>query len=99
PEKWNNESAVMIASKKVMTFDKGGGAVLRIDEKTHCKIKLNDNNSVKQYSELYIYTSTLVRHGYFNAGALDNGFAARVVKPDGKKIDVDILKAILVKED
>src|SRR5690242_8293216 len=60
PEKWNNESDVMIASKKIMTFDKGGGAVLRIEEKSHYKIKLNDNNAVKQYSELYFYTSTLL---------------------------------------
>src|ERR1700704_84102 len=74
PEKWNNESAVMIASKKSMTFDKGGGAVLRIDEKSRYKIKLNDNNAVKQWSELYFYTSTLVKHGYYNAGSLDNGF-------------------------
>ena len=96
PDKWKNNSAVIIASQKILDFDKLSSSTLDIVEKTRMKIFLKDNNALKQFSELYFFVSEVYKEKSlgFKSTYLDNGFAARVIKPDGKVIEVALEKAV-----
>src|SRR5437868_3158135 len=77
PAKWNNNSAVIIGYSRNILFDRksSGGFFSRRErslyffEKTHFKIKLNDNNAVNAFSEIY-----------FRYGSKEDGFIARITK-------------------
>src|SRR6476469_4250476 len=89
--KWDNESAVVIGYSRSVQFDKKsrGGFLSRRErslwflEKDRLKIKLNDNNSVSAFSEIY-----------FRYGAKEDGFVARIIKPDGSIVNVDLKGAV-----
>src|SRR4051812_7625701 len=91
PSKWDKESAVIIGYSRRILFDKQsrGGFMTRKDqslwflEKNRFKIKLNDNNSVQAFSEIY-----------FRYGTNEDGFIARIIKQDGSIVDVDLKNAV-----
>src|SRR5438067_6223525 len=95
PSKWNKESAVIIGYARSILFDRQsrGGFLTRRErslwfhEKDHFKIRLNDNNAVQAFSEIY-----------FRYGAKEDGFIARVVKGDGTIHNVDLKTAITVED-
>jgi hypothetical protein len=91
PEKWKNESATIIGFSRSVLFDRksSGGFFSRKErslyflEKVRLKIKLNDNNSVQAFSEMY-----------FRYGSKDDGFVARIIKTDGTITDIDLKNAV-----
>jgi hypothetical protein len=92
PDKWKNESAVIIAFKRSIMFDKqvtGGGWFsagkqnVFLFEKVRFKIKLQDKNAVESFTEVY-----------FRYGDKLDGFAAKIYKPDGQQQVVDLSDAV-----
>lgn len=91
PDKWKNESATVIGYKRSILFDKksSGGFFTARDrsvyffEKVRFKIKLNDNNAVQGFSEIY-----------FRYSDREDGFIARIIKPDGQVMPVDLKDAV-----
>ena len=91
PAKWNNESAVVIGYSRSILFDRksSGGFFthrersLYFFEKTHFKIKLNDNNAINSFSEIY-----------FRYGSKEDGFIARITKPGDTAINIDLKNAV-----
>lgn len=91
PAKWNNESAVVIGYSRSVLFDRksSGGFFSRREhslyffEKTHFKIRLNDNNAVNTFSEIY-----------FRYGSKEDGFIARITKPGDTAININLQNAV-----
>jgi Domain of Unknown Function with PDB structure (DUF3857) len=86
PSKWKSEAGVIIAQKTTVTLDRKKDRVLVV-EKERRKLMLNDQFAVNQYSELY-----------FRVADDDEGFAARVIKADGKVQEIDLKQAVLVED-
>jgi len=93
PAKWNSESAVVIGYARNILFDRQsrGGFLTRREkslwflEKNHFKIRLNDNNSVQAFSEVY-----------FRYGSKEDGFIARIIKSDGSIRNVGLKTAVAI---
>lgn len=91
PDKWKNESAVIIGYKRSITFDKkvSGGWIsstksnVFLFEKVRFKIKLQDKNATEGFAEVY-----------FRYGDKLDGFSARVIKPNGETQAVDLGDAV-----
>ncbi|WP_205511582.1 hypothetical protein [Longitalea arenae] len=96
PAKWNNESAVIIGYTRNILFDRksSGGFFSRRErslyffEKTHFKIRLNDENAVNAFSEVY-----------FRYGSKEDGFIARITKPGDTATSIDLKNAVGVEND
>lgn len=93
PAKWNKESAVVIGFSRNIIFDRksSGGFFTRRErslyffEKIRLRIKLNDNNAVKTFSEIY-----------FRYGSKEDGFIARIIKPGDTATTIDLKNAVAV---
>lgn len=91
PAKWQDASAVIIGFSRNVLFDRqsSGGFFTRRErnlyffEKIHFKIKLNDNNAVQAFSQIY-----------FRYGMKQDGFIARIIKTDGAVHNVDLKSAV-----
>ncbi|MDR3714630.1 MAG: hypothetical protein P4L51_17585 [Puia sp.] len=84
PEKWKDESAVIIAQKTTLQVEKELlNPKLKMFERARFKVWLHDKDAVKSYSELY-----------FSKWDNDNGFAARVIKPGGMIEELDLSSAV-----
>src|SRR3979409_1115112 len=71
PEKWKDESGVIIAQKTRFAFDKDKNK-LAVYEITHRRIKLNDHDAVNSYSSIY-----------FRIGSSRDGAGIKVMKSNG----------------
>jgi len=93
PAKWDKESAVVIGFSRNILFDRksSGGFFSRRErslwffEKIRLRIKLNDNNSVRAFSEIY-----------FRYGSKEDGFIARIIKPGDTARTIDLKNAVAV---
>ncbi len=93
PDKWKNESAVVVGYKRSILFDKksSGGFFstkergLFFFEKVRFKIKLNDPNAVETFSEIY-----------FRFSDKEDGFIARIIKSTGEILTVDLSDAVSI---
>ena len=91
PDKWKNESATVIGYKRSILFDKksSGGFFTAKErsvyffEKVRFKIKLNDNNAVQNFTEIY-----------FRYSDKEDGFIARIIKKEGDVVTVDLKDAV-----
>ena len=87
PEKWKNESAVIIGQKTEYLFSRvmqGKNAyVVRINEYIHKRIKLQDKNSLENFSTFYYVTM-----------GQDGKAEYKVIKANGKESMVDMKSAI-----
>ncbi|MBC7851328.1 MAG: DUF3857 domain-containing protein [Chitinophagaceae bacterium] len=91
PEKWKKESATIIGYKRSILFDKksSGGFFTAKDrsvyffEKVRFRIKLNDNNAVQSFTQIF-----------FRYSDREDGFIARLIKPNGEIIEVDLKDAV-----
>ena len=93
PDKWKNESAVIIGMKEEYLFKrqqlKGKPtAGINIKEYIHKRIKLQDKNAVEKFSTFY----------YVTIGA-DGKAGYKVIKSDGKVVDIDMQSAIEEEQD
>ncbi|MEO6355322.1 MAG: hypothetical protein ABIU77_23430 [Ferruginibacter sp.] len=91
PDKYKNESAVVFGFKRSVTIDKKsrfgflsrGERSLLFLENVRFKIKLNDKNAVKSFTEIY-----------FRYSDKTDGFSARITKPDGGSKVVSLNDAV-----
>jgi hypothetical protein len=91
PDKYKNESAVVFGFKRSVTIDKKsrfgflsrGERSLLFLENVRFKIKLNDKNAVKSFTEIY-----------FRYSDKTDGFSARITKPDGTSKVVSLNDAV-----
>ena len=91
PEKYKDESAVIIGFKRTVNIDKKtrmgffskGERSLIFYENVRFKIKLNDKNAVQAFTEIY-----------FRYNDKEDGFSARVIKPDGETKPVSLNAAV-----
>ena len=93
PEKWKNESAVIIGMKEEYLFKRQVArgkttAGVNIKEYVHKRIKLQDKNAVEKFSTFY----------YVTIGA-DGKAEYKVIKADGKEVSIDMKAAIEEEQD
>lgn len=86
PDKWKDESGVIIAQKTKFSFDKDANK-LAVYEITRRRIKLNDRDAVNTYSSFY-----------FRIGSSRDGAGIKVIKPNGTVQDVSLRNAILIED-
>ncbi|MEO7923381.1 MAG: hypothetical protein ABIR30_06865 [Chitinophagaceae bacterium] len=86
PDKWKEESAVIIAQKTKFAFDKDANK-LAVYEISHRRIKLNDRDAINSYSSLY-----------FRIGSGNDGFGIRIIKANGEVKDVSLRNAVFVED-
>ncbi|HEV7782185.1 MAG TPA: hypothetical protein VGO58_13015 [Chitinophagaceae bacterium] len=86
PEKWKDESGVIIAQKTKFAFDKDANK-LAVYEITHRRIKLNDKDAVNTYSSVY-----------FRIGSTNDGAGIKVIKSNGTVQDVSLRNAVYVED-
>lgn len=92
PDKWKNESAVIIGQKTEYLFTRvfsgKSSYVVRTQEYIHKRIKLQDKNSLEKFSTFY----------YVTLGK-DGNAQYKIVKENGKEINVDMNTAIEEEQD
>ena len=93
PEKWKNESAVIIGMKEEYLFKRQVArgkttAGVNIKEYVHKRVKLQDKNAVEKFSTFY----------YVTIGS-DGKAEYKVIKADGKQVDIDMKSAIEEEQD
>lgn len=100
PDKWKNESAVIIASETNFTADKttrmeGFNVVQYISQiiTHHQRIKLLDNSAVKTYSQLHFNNLELTK-SFFGKTREYLIIGVKVIKPDGKEYIVNLKEAV-----
>jgi Domain of Unknown Function with PDB structure (DUF3857) len=93
PDKWKNESAVIIGMKEKYLFKrlvtKGRvTAGVRISEYIHKRIKLQDKNAVEKFSTFYYVTM-----------GTDGNALYKIIKANGNAVDIDMKNAIEEEQD
>jgi hypothetical protein len=91
PDKYKNESAVVFGFKRTVSIDKKsrsgflskGERSLIFIENVRFKIKLNDKNAVKSFTEVY-----------FRYNDKTDGFSGKITKPDGIVTAVSLNEAV-----
>lgn len=86
PEKWKEESGIIIAQKTKFAFDKDANK-LAVYEITRRRIKLNDRDAVNSYSSVY-----------FRIGSANDGAGIKVIKSNGTVQDVSLRNAVYVED-
>lgn len=86
PDKWKDESGVIIAQKTRFSFDKDANK-LAVYEITHRRIKLNDKDAVNSYSSFY-----------FRIGSSSDGAGIKVIKANGTVQDVSLRNAVYIED-
>ena len=93
PEKFKNESAIIFGYQRSVTIDKKshfgflskGERSLLFLENIRFKIKLNDRNAVKAFTEVYFRYSDKI-----------DGFSAKIWKHDGTSKPISLISSIAV---
>ncbi len=93
PEKWKNESAVIIGMKEEYLFKRQNlkgktTAGVNIKEYIHKRIKLQDKNAVEKFSTFFYVTM-----------GNDGKAEYKVIKADGNAVDIDMKSAIEEEQD
>ncbi len=86
PEKWKEESGIIIAQKTRFAFDKDANK-LAVYEITHRRIKLNDRDAINNYSSVY-----------FRIGSSSDGAGIKIFKTNGTIQDVSLRNAVYVED-
>jgi len=86
PDKWKEESGVILAQKTRFSFDKDANK-LAVYEITRRRIKLNDRDAVNSYSSVY-----------FRIGSSNDGAGIKIIKANGTVQDVSLRNAVYVED-
>jgi len=90
PDKWKNESAVIIYKNEFYNFHKFGKSVTYTSA-VRKRIKLLDAAAVKEFSEFSFREKFNTNKGFsYKKGTTTVG--VKIVKPNGKEIDIDVDK-------
>jgi len=88
PEKYKNESAVVLYKYEFYDYHKFGTSVKYVSA-TRKRVKLQDQAAVKEFSEFSFQERFSTNRG-FRDGV--NTLGIKIVKPDGKEIEIDVDK-------
>lgn len=92
PDKWKNESAVIIGQKTEYLFSRVTAGknvyVVRIQEYVHKRIKLQDKNSLEKFSTFYYVTM-----------GKDGKAEYKIIKANGKENNVNMSSALEEEQD
>ena len=91
PEKWKNESAVIIYKYEYYNYHKFGASVTYTSA-IRKRIKLQDQAAVTEFSEFSYKDKFYSNKGMRSLGRGTNVVGIKIVKSTGKEIDVDIEK-------
>jgi len=86
PDKWKEESGIILAQKTNFSFDKDANK-LAVYEITRRRIKLLDRDAVNSYSTVY-----------FRIGSSRDGAAIKIIKSNGTTQEVSLRNAIYVED-
>lgn len=86
PDKWKEESGVIIAQKTRFSFDKDANK-LAVYEITRRRIKLNDRDAINSYSTVY-----------FRIGSSNDGAGIKIIKSNGTIQDVSLRNAVYIED-
>lgn len=86
PDKWKEESGVIVAQKTRFSFDKDANK-LAVYEITRRRIRVNDRDAVNTYSSVY-----------FRIGSANDGAGIRIIKSNGVVQDVSLRNAVYVED-
>jgi len=93
PEKWKNESAIIIYKNVNYDYHKFGKSITYTSS-VRKRIKLLDKASVEEFSEFSLNKNFGRRRGYYgswrNKGSINIGI--KIIKPNGKQIEIDVEK-------
>lgn len=90
PEKWKNESAVLIHKFEYYKYEKFGANVT-YKSAIRKRLKLQDQAAVTEFSEFSFKNKFYSNKGYtFRKGTIFVGI--KIIKPDGKEIVIDVDK-------
>ncbi len=97
PEKWNQESAVIIYQEFKYEYE---GTTRSVDyrESTRRRIKLLDKSAVDAYSEFSFAERFKVEKGFYGKGGRVIA-GVKVIKSDGTETEIDMEDAVEVKND
>jgi hypothetical protein len=94
PEKWKNESAVILFQDYDYSFDKRGNSLVN-STTYHMRVALLDKNAVKEFSEFSFSERFSGTQNYqYYRGKTYTGF--KIIKPDGTTQIVDLQTAVPV---
>src|SRR6478672_12504166 len=92
PDKWKNESAVIIGQKTEYLFSRVTSGkniyLVRIQEYVHKRIKLQDKNSLEKFSTFYYVTM-----------GKDGNAQYKIIKANGKENQVNMASALEEEQD
>jgi len=90
PEKWKNESAVIIYKSENYNYHKFGSSITYTSS-IRKRIKLQDQAAVQEFSEFSFKDKFYSNKGYSFRTAT-NVVGVKIVKSDGKEIEIDVEK-------
>ncbi|WP_395066366.1 hypothetical protein [Flavobacterium sp.] len=91
PEKWKNESAVIIYKYEFYDYHKFGASVT-YSSAIRKRIKLQDQAAVTEFSEFSFKDKFYSNKGMRSLGRGTNVIGIKIVKPTGKEIEIDVEK-------
>lgn len=99
PERWQDESAVVLYQDYQYTYAfKGGASKLERSRTIHRRIKLLDKSAVESYSEFSVAERFQVQTGFSSKGG--RAFAGfKVIKPSGEERVIDMSNAVELDSD
>jgi hypothetical protein len=90
PEKWKNESAVIIAMANVLSYRKAPLInTLNYNSYMHRRIKLQDTKALEEYAEF-----TIPSTGAYGSTRYEFYAGFKVIKADGREIEVPLSEAV-----
>lgn len=90
PDKYKNESAVVIYKYEFYDYHKFGSSVKYVAA-TRKRVKLLDAAAVKEFSEFSFQERFPTNKGYYG-GYGTNTLGIKIIKPDGKELEIDVEK-------
>ena len=90
PEKWKNESAVMILKSEFYDYHKYGKSVTYVSS-FRKRVKLQDAAAVKEFSE-FSFKSKSKTYSYYANNDTQVFIGVKIIKPSGKEIEIDVEK-------
>ena len=90
PEKWKNESAVVLYKYEYYNYKNSGAKVVYVSA-IRKRIKLQDQAAIKEFSEFSFNDKFYSKLGYsYKKGS--TFFGVKIIKPNGKEIEIDVEK-------
>lgn len=90
PEKWKNESAVVICKYEYYNYKNSGSKVVYISA-IRKRLKLQDQAAIKEFSEFSFNDKFYSKLGYsYKKGS--TFFGVKIIKSNGKEIEIDVEK-------